>query len=48
LARPVGLEACKTEPGLENLVLVKNSRLSVQPVSPEEWRIICRMGGVDA
>jgi predicted RNA-binding protein with PUA-like domain len=45
LERPVTLEACKVEPGLENLVLVKNSRLSVQPVSPEEWRIICRMGG---
>jgi predicted RNA-binding protein with PUA-like domain len=29
------------------MVLVNNSRLSVQPVSPEEWRIVCRMGGVD-
>jgi predicted RNA-binding protein with PUA-like domain len=47
LERPVGLEACKVEPGLEDLVLVRNSRLSVQPVRPEEWRIICRMGGVE-
>jgi predicted RNA-binding protein with PUA-like domain len=28
------------------MVLINNSRLSVQPVSPEEWRIICAMGGV--
>jgi predicted RNA-binding protein with PUA-like domain len=47
LARPVTLEACKVEPGLENMVLLKNSRLSVQPVSPEEWAIICRMGDVE-
>jgi predicted RNA-binding protein with PUA-like domain len=47
LARPVTLEACKVEPDLANMVLLKNSRLSVQPVSPEEWAIICRMGGVE-
>jgi predicted RNA-binding protein with PUA-like domain len=46
LEQPVSLDACKTEPGLENLVLVKNSRLSVQPVSDAEWAIICRMGGL--
>jgi predicted RNA-binding protein with PUA-like domain len=28
------------------MVLVKNSRLSVQPVSPREWQIICHTGGV--
>jgi predicted RNA-binding protein with PUA-like domain len=27
---------------------VKNARLSVQPVSEEEWRIVCRMGGIGA
>jgi predicted RNA-binding protein with PUA-like domain len=27
------------------MVLAKNSRLSVQPVTPEEWRIVCGMGG---
>ncbi len=48
LDRPVSLEDCKVAPGLEDLVLVKNSRLSVQPVRPEEWRIICRMGGIEA
>ena len=34
-------------PGLEGMVLVNNTRLSVQPVSPEEWEIVCRMGGVE-
>lgn len=46
-ARPVTLETCKVEPGLENMVLVNNSRLSVQPVTDNEWRIICRLGGLD-
>lgn len=45
LARPVTLEDCKVQPGLERMVLVNNTRLSVQPVSAEEWRIICGMGG---
>jgi predicted RNA-binding protein with PUA-like domain len=44
--QPVSLEDCKVQPGLERMVLVNNSRLSVQPVSPEEWRIICGLGGV--
>jgi predicted RNA-binding protein with PUA-like domain len=30
------------------MVLVKNSRLSVQPVTPEEWQVICALGGVEA
>jgi predicted RNA-binding protein with PUA-like domain len=30
------------------MALVKFSRLSVQPVTPEEWRIVCRMGGYEA
>jgi predicted RNA-binding protein with PUA-like domain len=29
------------------MVLVNNTRLSVQPVSPEEWAILCREGGVE-
>ena len=45
-ARPVTLDQCKVQPGLENMVLVNNTRLSVQPVTPEEWRIVCEMGGV--
>ena len=46
LLRPVSLEDCKVQPGLEAMVLINNSRLSVQPVSTDEWRIICGMGGV--
>jgi predicted RNA-binding protein with PUA-like domain len=43
---PVSITAVKAEPRLKNMVLVRNSRLSVQPVAPEEWRMICKMGGV--
>lgn len=45
--RVVTLEDCKVQPGLEQMVLVNNTRLSVQPVSPDEWEIVCRMGGVE-
>jgi len=45
--RPVTLDACKAQPGLEAMVLVRNTRLSVQPVTKDEWQIVCRMGGVD-
>ena len=47
LLRPVTLETCKVQPGLEKMVLINNSRLSVQPVSAEEWRIICDLGGIN-
>ena len=46
LKRPVTLDECKVTPGLEQMVLVNNTRLSVQPVSPAEWEIVCRLGGV--
>ena len=46
LQRPVTLEMCKVQAGLEKMVLINNSRLSVQPVSADEWRIICNLGGV--
>lgn len=46
-ARAITLEECKVQPGLERMVLVNNTRLSVQPVSPDEWKIVCRMGGVE-
>ncbi|HWJ87330.1 MAG TPA: EVE domain-containing protein [Pelagibacterium sp.] len=42
--RPVTLDEIKANPDLENMVLVNNSRLSVQPVTEEEWAIVCRMG----
>ncbi len=47
LARPVTLDEIKQVPELADMVLVRNSRLSVQPVRDEEWTIICRMGGVE-
>jgi len=46
LPRPVTLDAVKADPALSEMVLVKNSRLSVQPVSEAEWRLIRRMGGL--
>ena len=41
---PVTLAQIKAEPRLQNLALVKQSRLSVLPVSEEEWQVICAMG----
>jgi predicted RNA-binding protein with PUA-like domain len=47
-AKPVTLEAIKADPRLAEMVLVRNSRLSVQPVRDEEWRIVCEAGGYAA
>ena len=47
LPSPVTLDEVKLEPRLADMVLVKNSRLSVQPVTKTEWEIVCRMGGLD-
>ncbi|MEX0954566.1 MAG: EVE domain-containing protein [Rhizobiaceae bacterium] len=44
---PPSLDDIKKNPKLAEMVLVKNSRLSVQPVTPAEWKEVCRMGGVD-
>ncbi len=46
LKRPVGLAAIKAEPRLKDMVLVNNSRLSVQPVTDAEWKLVRKMGGV--
>jgi len=40
---PVSLEMIKADPSLAEMVLVKNARLSVQPVSDAEWKRICEM-----
>jgi len=45
LPKPVSLDAAKAEPRLKDMVLVRNSRLSVQPVTEEEWRIVREMAG---
>ena len=44
--KPVTLDDIKKEPGLDKMILINNSRLSVQPVTDEEWAIVCRMGGL--
>jgi len=46
-AKPVSLDQIKIDPRLEEMVLVKNSRLSVQPVSEAEWQAICALGQTD-
>jgi predicted RNA-binding protein with PUA-like domain len=46
-SRPVSLDQIKMDPRLEEMVLVKNSRLSVQPVSEAEWQAICALGQTD-
>jgi predicted RNA-binding protein with PUA-like domain len=46
LPRPVSLEEIKADPFFAEIALVKNSRLSVQPVSPEHWLAICKRGGL--
>ena len=45
LKNPVSLIDIKNEPKLANMELVKNSRLSVQKVTPEEWKYILKMSG---
>jgi predicted RNA-binding protein with PUA-like domain len=46
LPRPVTLAEIKATPALKSMVLVRNSRLSVQPVSAAEWRKVCAMAGL--
>lgn len=45
LKKPVTLAEIKAELRLKDMVLVNNSRLSVQPVSDEEWRVVLEMAG---
>lgn len=44
---PVTLADVKANPKLRNMSLVTSMRLSVQPVSADEWAEVCRMGGLD-
>lgn len=44
--KPVTLDAIKKDPRLKDMILVVNSRLSVQPVTAEEWEIIRTEGGL--
>jgi predicted RNA-binding protein with PUA-like domain len=45
LPRPVTLEEIKSTPKLSDMVLVNNSRLSVQPVTAAEWKAVCALAG---
>ncbi|MCE8518643.1 EVE domain-containing protein [Ruegeria pomeroyi] len=45
--QPVTLDQIKADTRLSEMVLVRNSRLSVQPVTEAEWRMICAMGQTD-
>ncbi len=44
--KPVTLAAIKADAKLKDMVLVRESRLSVQAVTPEQWKYVCKMGGV--
>lgn len=46
--KPVSLAQIKADPRLSEMALVKSSRLSVQPVTDEEWHIVCVLGDTDA
>jgi predicted RNA-binding protein with PUA-like domain len=46
LRKPVTLAEAKTEPRLKTMALVTNTRLSVQPVTTDEWKTVCKMGGL--
>ena len=46
LPKPVSLSVIKDEAKLKDMALVKYSRLSVQPVTDAEWKLVCKMGGL--
>ena len=46
LPKPVTLAQVKADKQLKTMALAKYPRLSVQPVTADEWKIVCKMGGV--
>jgi len=48
LKNPVGLKQMKTDPVLAGMALLRQSRLSVSPVTDAQWRQICALGGIEA
>lgn len=46
MPKPVSLSDIKANPKLAEMALVRLSRLSVQPVTEDEWKEVCRMGGL--
>ena len=47
MPEPLTLATIKAEKRLAEMALVRNPRLSVQPVTDEEWKLVCRMGGLN-
>jgi predicted RNA-binding protein with PUA-like domain len=46
LPKPVTIADIRAEPKLKAMVLINNTRLSVQPVTAKEWKLVCKMGGL--
>jgi predicted RNA-binding protein with PUA-like domain len=46
LPKPVTIDDVKKERRLRKMVLINNTRLSVQPVTADEWKVVCKMGGL--
>jgi len=46
MPKSVTMAAIKADKKLSDMALVKYSRLSVQPVTSEEWKLVCKMGGL--
>jgi predicted RNA-binding protein with PUA-like domain len=46
LPKPVSTDVIKAEPKLKAMVLINNSRLSVQPVTAAEWKLVCKLGAL--
>lgn len=46
--KPVTLAEIKGEPKLQDLALIRQSRLSVMPIDEDSWALICRMGETEA
>ena len=44
LTKPITLESIKKTKELKDLSLIKQSRLSVMPIDPKSWKILCKMG----
>ncbi len=48
VAKPVTLAAMKANPELAGMSLLRQSRLSVCPVTDREWTVVCQMAGIPA
>jgi predicted RNA-binding protein with PUA-like domain len=46
LPMPVTLAQMKAEPKLADIALIRQSRLSVMPIAPAHWALVCKLGGL--